>query len=215
MLLPALLAGCQLLRTEQAATAPAGERWQGDVVLEQGQLWLHPCKDSRRFLLRATPALEQDMRELMTDLQRPLIFADLRGRMEAEGAAQGQHSLTITQLYRLQASGAQSCQTAELQQFSLQAVGFNANWTVSISPQGMLLQHAGRPPKALPYLEEQLPGDRTSFSSEINGQRIELWVAPQHCQDKTGNSLSHLGATLQINGQVQLGCAYFGSGRDH
>ncbi len=66
----------------------------------------------------------------------------------------------------------------------------------------------------LPYLEEQLPEGRLNFSSEANGRRLELWVAPQLCVDGMSGAVSHLSAELRLDGQVRRGCAHFGGARN-
>ena len=52
-----------------------------------------------------------------------------------------------------------------------------------------------------------------SLSSEANGQRLELWLAPQRCVDSMSGSVQHLSAELRLNGSVQRGCASFGGAR--
>jgi len=66
----------------------------------------------------------------------------------------------------------------------------------------------------LPYLEEQLPEGRFNLSSEANGQRLELWLAPQRCVDSMSGAVQHLSAELRLNGEVQRGCASFGGARN-
>jgi len=78
----------------------------------------------------------------------------------------------------------------------------------------MVIDRAGQPPLALPYVEEQLGDGRFNLSTEANDQHIELWVAPQRCVDATTGAVQHMSAELRINGQVQRGCGYFGGARD-
>ena len=63
-------------------------------------------------------------------------------------------------------------------------------------------------------MEEQLGDGRVNLSTEANGQKVELWVAPQRCVDSVTGSVQHMSAELRVNGQVQRGCAYFGGARD-
>ncbi|MCY1356514.1 hypothetical protein D9M69_429690 [compost metagenome] len=84
---------------------------------------------------------------------------------------------------------------------------------MKISRGGLVIQRPGQEPLALPYVEEQLPEGRLNFSSEANGERVELWIAPQHCADGMSGAIQHLSAELRINGQVQRGCASYGGQR--
>ena len=76
-----------------------------------------------------------------------------------------------------------------------------------------MLERSGQPAQALPYLEEQLPEGRLNLTSEANGQRLELWIAPQRCVDTKTGAVQSLSAELRVDGQVQRGCAYFGGAR--
>lgn len=206
------LSACSLLDKEPAAE-PAGTRWQGIVHLEANGFWLHPCGEAqRRIMLRLHTEQDVELRSLVTQ-KTPQIFADIRGLMSsAAQPAQGNEGiLTVTQVYRLKQATQYSCMLATNQKLAFRAYGYNPDWTISITPKGLLLDRPGETPKALPYVEEQLPGERTSFSTEANGQRIELWVAPQRCQEPSG--FTHLSATLHINGQGLRGCAYIGTER--
>ncbi len=86
--------------------------------------------------------------------------------------------------------------------------------TLRVTREGMLLERMDHSPLALPYLEEQLPGGRTHFSSEANGQQIGLWVAPQRCVDDASGAVSHLTAELRLGDDVFRGCAYYGGARN-
>jgi putative lipoprotein len=80
--------------------------------------------------------------------------------------------------------------------------------------KGLVLNRPEQEPLALPYLEEQLPDGRLNFSSEANGQRLDLWVAPQRCVDSMSGTVNHLSAELRLDGQVLRGCAHFGAMRN-
>ncbi len=77
-----------------------------------------------------------------------------------------------------------------------------------------MLEQLGQEPVALPYMEEQLPDGRFNLTSEANGKRIELWVAPQRCVDSMSGSVQHLSAELRLDGKPLRGCAYFGGSRN-
>ena len=85
----------------------------------------------------------------------------------------------------------------------------DGRWVV-VTSKGLILSRPGQEDLALPYLEEDLLQGRRNFSSAANGQQLELWVAPQRCQDSMSGSVQHLSAELRLNGQVMRGCAYYG-----
>ncbi|MBB3102268.1 hypothetical protein [Azomonas macrocytogenes] len=210
MLVP-LLASCQSTSQEgNPHPLKTGDRWQGELLLEQDRLWLEPCSEGRRFLVLDGLGLDRDARTLMASQGTNSLFVDLRGRMAPTTEPKATGLLTPTRLYRLEDQNP-GCKDPELKG-SLMRARIEPDLTLTITSQGMLLQRSGQPPQALPYLEEQLPEGQTNFSSEANGQRLELWIAPQRCQGNT--ILTPLAATLQMNGRTLRGCAYLGGGRE-
>ena len=83
----------------------------------------------------------------------------------------------------------------------------------SISAQLRKDKAAAASPLALPYLEEQMPNGSLNLSSEANGQRLELWLTPEHCVDSMSGAVQHLSAELRLNGSVLRGCASYGGAR--
>src|SRR5690606_29414942 len=138
---------------------------------------------------------------------RGVLFADLAGRR-----AQAENEWAVEQLYRLEPEG-RGCADPEFRHLVLSASGNEPGWQVRINRKGLILDRPGLPPLALPYLEEQLPAGGANISSEANGQRLDLWVAPQRCVDSMSGAVRHLTAELRLDGQVQRGCASFGGAR--
>lgn len=206
-----LLAGCQMLGLsgDDGTSPPPGVRWQGQLLQQQGNLYLSPCREQRRLQLVDADGLQDDIRRLSPDAAP--LFIDLRARAEA-GPSSGDGRLSFAQLYRLEREG-RGCSDPGFARLLLRASGHHPDWSVDISEQGLLLQRPGQPPQALPYLEERLPGDQASFSSEADGQRLELWVAPQACQDIASGTRTPYSASLTLDGQTLRGCAYPGGAR--
>jgi putative lipoprotein len=203
-LLP-LLVGCQSLPDEAENFMPE-QRLMGELSVVQDRLRLQPCGGGRQMEVEDAGALNlrQDVDQLLGDGDGRL-FADLGGEDLGD-------RLRATRLYRLQAEG-QGCQDADFPRLIARASGNEPFWSVSISAQGLVLQRPGEKPLALPYLEEQLPEGRLYFSSEADGQRLSLWLAPQRCQDEMSGALRHLSAELRLNDQRLTGCAYLGGTR--
>lgn len=209
-LLP-VFAGCQSLPWSDGPRKQPTERLQGEVTHRDGLLSLRTCQGERHVALLDTGAtgLPEDAQALMSDSGQPL-FADVRGMLVSRDS---DRQLKLTQVYRLQAEGP-GCNADEFKQLTLRASGNEPGWSVRITTHGMLLERPGETPLAVPYLEEQLPGGQTSFSSEANGQRLNLWVAPQRCVDSASGAISHLTAELRIDDQTLRGCAYYGGARN-
>lgn len=211
LLLP-IFAGCQALPWSEKPPALAVERLQGEVTRSEDRLMLSTCQGQRSVELLDTgeTGLDDDAQALLADAGEPL-FADVRGQLISH--ADGSSQLRLTQVYRLQSEG-HGCDVSEFNQLVLRASGHEPGWSARITTQGLLIERPGQAPLAVPYLEEQLPGGQTSFSSEANNQRLDLWVAPQRCVDSATGAISHLSAELRLDDQTLRGCAYYGGARN-
>lgn len=209
-LLP-LFAACQLLDGQRESASHVGQtRLQGQLTAADGKLLFQPCSEQRSYVVNDTGGTSV-LQEAATlaDAQGKL-FADVRGRVVTSG---NESRIDLAQLYRVERSGA-ACDDPNFKQLILRAAGHGPEWNVKVSGKGMIIDRAGQPPLAVPYVEEQLGDGRFNLSTEINNQHIELWVAPQRCVDSSTGSVQHMSAELRIDGQVQRGCGYFGSSRD-
>ncbi|WP_448092003.1 COG3650 family protein [Pseudomonas lini] len=209
-LLP-LFAACQLLDGPRESASHVGQtRMQGQLTAADGKLLFQPCNEQRSFVINdiGGTSILQEAATLADDQGK--LFADVRGRIVASGA---DSRLDLEQLYRVERSGT-ACDDPNFKQLILRAAGHGPEWSVKVSGKGMVIDRAGQPPLALPYVEEQLGDGRFNLSTEANNQRIELWVAPQRCVDSSTDSVQHMSAELRIDGQVQRGCGYFGGSRD-
>ena len=180
-LLP-VFAGCQSLQWSEEAPLRSTERLQGTITQEHGGLQFSSCQGRRSLALVDSGAtgLPDDVQALTAGSNQPL-FADLRGSLTNQDGNSDQ--LQLTQVYRLQAEGP-GCSDAAFNQLLLRATGHEPGWSVKITDGGLLLERPDQQALALPYLEEQLPGGQTNFSTEANDQRLELGVAPQACLKK-------------------------------
>ncbi|WP_367374423.1 COG3650 family protein [Pseudomonas lini] len=208
-LLP-LFAACQLLDGPRESASHVGQtRMQGQLTAADGKLLFQPCNEQRSYVVNDTggTSVLQEAATLADDQGK--LFADVRGRI-ANGA---DSRLDLGQLYRVERSGT-ACDDPNFKLLILRAAGHGPEWNVKVSGKGMVIDRAGQPPLALPYVEEQLGDGRFNLSTEANNQRIELWVAPQRCVDSSSGSVQHMSAELRIDGQVQRGCGYFGGSRN-
>lgn len=210
-LLP-LFAACQLLEGPRENASHVGQtRLQGQLTAVDGKLVFQPCNEQRSLVVNDVggTSVLQEAATLADDQGK--LFADVRGRVETSG---GESRLDLTQLYRVERSGT-ACDDPNFKLLILRAAGHGPDWNVRVSGKGMVIDRAGQPPLALPYVEEQLGDGRFNLSTEANDQHIELWVAPQRCVDSSTGNIAHMSAELRIDGQVQRGCGYFGGSRNN
>ncbi|TDV43358.1 putative lipoprotein [Pseudomonas helmanticensis] len=205
-LLP-LFAACQLFDGQRESASHVGQtRMQGQLTAADGKLVFQPCQDQRQLVVNdigGTSILQEAA--TLADEQGKL-FADVRGKVAGD-------RLDLTQLYRVERSGT-ACDDPNFKLLILRAAGHGPEWNVKVSGKGMVIDREGQPPLAVPYIEDQLGDGRFNLSSEVNNQRIELWVAPQRCVDSSTGSVQHMSAELRIDGKVQRGCGYFGGSRN-
>ncbi|MHC8378744.1 COG3650 family protein [Pseudomonas sp. MDT1-16] len=209
-LLP-LFTACQLLDGPRESASHVGQtRMQGQLTAADGKLLFQPCNEQRGYVVNDTGGTSV-LQEAATlaDAQGKL-FADVRGRIVASGV---DSRLDLEQLYRVERSGT-ACNDPNFKLLILRAAGHGPEWNVKVSGKGMVIDRAGQPPLAVPYVEEQLGDGRFNLSTQANNQHIELWVAPQRCVDSTTGSVQHMSAELRVDGQVQRGCGYFGGSRN-
>lgn len=211
-LLP-LLAACQVYTGKPEGPPPA-TRLQGQVQVENGQLMFMPCQEQRRFVLvdGDGTGIKREVTRLGSDGQSGL-FADLGGHL---GGSQGKGNdgrFEVSQIYRLQGEG-HGCDDLNFKRLALRASGNEPFWQLEVGSKGLVLNRPDHEPLALPYLEEQMPDGRLNYSSEANGQRLDLWIAPQRCVDGMSGAVNHLSAELRLDGQVLRGCAHFGAMRN-
>jgi putative lipoprotein len=205
-LLP-LFAACQLFDGPRESASHAGQtRMQGQLTAADGKLLFQPCNATSSYVVNDTGGTSVLQQAASLADKQGKLFADVRGRIVDS-------RLDLEQLYRVERSGT-ACDDPNFKLQILRATGHSPEWNVKVSGKGMVIDRAGQPPLAVPYVEEQLGDGRFNLSTEANNQHIELWVAPQRCTDSTTGSVQHMSAELRINGQVQRGCAYFGGARN-
>lgn len=205
-LLP-LFAACQLFDGPRESASHVGQtRMQGQLTAADGKLLFQPCNETSSYVVNDTGGTSVLQQAASLADTKGKLFADVRGRIVDS-------RLDLEQLYRVERSGT-ACDDPNFKLQILRAAGHSPEWNVKVSGKGMVIDRAGQPPLAVPYVEEQLGDGRFNLSTEANNQHIELWVAPQRCTDSTTGSVQHMSAELRINGQVQRGCAYFGGARN-
>lgn len=173
-----------------------------------------PCNEARRFVVSdaAGTGILQEAANLADDAGDKL-FADVRGSLTGTKQANNDGRLEVQRLYRLEPS-TQACEDPNFKQLTLRADGHEPDWAIKASGKGMVLERVGRT-HCLYLTRKSRCLAVAGLSSEANGQRIELWVAPQRCIDGATGAVRHLRAELRIDGQTLQGCGYYGGARDN
>lgn len=207
-----LLSGCQVFVPEP--TRVPEQRLQGELSLRGGTLLFRPCQEQRSFSVSndGSTDIAREAATLLADGPGPL-FVDLLGQLGSSPVADTDGQLVLSEVYRIQREGP-SCDDPGFNRLTLRAGGHEPDWSINVTNKGLVLYRQEQPALALPYVEEQLPEGRLNLSSEANGERLELWVAPQRCTDSMSGTVQHLSAELRLNGQVYRGCASLGGARN-
>ncbi|MEG1041833.1 MAG: hypothetical protein RSE94_18120, partial [Pseudomonas sp.] len=187
-------------------------RMQGELSAKGGQLLFKPCSESRHFAIvdSGNTGLLQEASALASE--PGTLFADVGGNLSTSQNAGNDGQLNVQRLYRVEHSNS-ACSDPNFKRLTLRAHGNEPDWDLKASGKGMVLTRPGVPELAVPFLEEQLPDGRYNLSTEANGQRVDLWVAPQRCVDSMSGAVSHLSAELRVDGKTMRGCAYYGGSR--
>ena len=204
---------CEMSESGPAKPALTGlTRMEGELTAGGDKLLFQPCNDKRNYVVNDTGGTSVLQEAASLAGRQGALFADLRGKFS--GVASGtQGEVDLQQLYRVERSTS-ACDDPDFKRMILRANGHKPAWAMNVTAKGMVLERAGQPPLAVPYVEEQSGDGRFNLMTEANNQHIELWVAPQRCVDSASGSLQHMSAELRVNGQVQRGCASFGGSRD-
>lgn len=207
-LLP-LFAACQVW-SPKPVDLHGATRQQGELSRQGNGLVFTPCNEQRRFSIEdsGNTGLVRDAAELFKDGGKTL-FADLGGSFSGSTASGTDGTLDVSRVYRLQHEG-HGCDDPNFKRTIVHAGGNEPGWSVMVNAQGLLLERPGQPQQVLPYVVESLPDGSSSYSSEADGKKLELWVAPERCVNSMSGALSHLSAELRLNDEALRGCAWPG-----
>ncbi|MGI0745170.1 COG3650 family protein [Pseudomonas aeruginosa] len=208
-LLP-LFAACQVWKPESPSTS-VDTRFQGELVKINGALQFRPCTEKRLFSIEdvANTGLRREADSLFDDGAQGL-FVDLRGTMGPAKVRGTDGKLEVSRLYRMQNEGP-GCDDPNFKLLTFAANGNEPFWSARVNNQGLRLDRPEHETLALPYVAEELPNGSTSYSSEANGKKVELWIAPSSCTDSMSGAFSSYSAELRIDGETLRGCAYPGA----
>ena len=205
-LITVTLSACQLFSTNHSALQQP-LRLQGTLTQFDQQWSLQPCDAPEPYTLIVSAALNEELNTLISEAPNGL-FADLSGELDPNLG-----HFTVAERYRLQIEG-HDCSDTDFARLLLRASGNEPFWSILQTPKGLILNQAGEPALALPYIEEQLPDGRFQISTQADQQNLQLWVTPQQCIDSMSGTVYHLSARLQLNQQTFQGCAAFGALRN-
>lgn len=182
------------------------------LTKENGQWIATKCTDasSERFQLQDDTNFIADAEALLHGAPKGQLFIDAIGFVNSQPAAQENGSFTVKQLNRLTQDANKGCHEDDYNRVIIRAIGKNPLWVTSIAPKGLVLERINQAPLVLPYVDERLPDGQMNFATEGNGQKIQLWAAPERCVDEETGEVYSLRTILTVNYQTLQGCGYLG-----
>lgn len=183
------------------------------VITKQNGQWIATdCIGSShaRFELVDTINLTPDIDSLIKKAPKDQLFIDVIGTVNKQPDTSNMGDFTVKQLNRLTIDPNKGCQEDDYNRVVVRAIGKNPLWVTSIAPKGLVLERVNQSPLVLPYVDERLPDGQMNFATEANGQKIQLWAAPERCIDDETGDIYSMRTILTINYQTQQGCGYLG-----
>ena len=204
-----LLVACQ--NNEVTPTSYYGKTQLRAILTQQHGKWLATSctsPDKLRYELRDEANFSMDAEQLLTKA-KDALFIDAEGVVETNTT--DDTSFVIKKINRLTLDANRGCSEADYNKIIVRTVGKNPLWFTSIALKGLVLERVNQPALVLPYVVERLPSGQMNFSTDANGQHIELWVAPERCEDEETGELYAMRARLTVNAQTFQGCGYLGA----
>lgn len=197
----------------QSSSYPGKTQLRAILTQEKGKWIATSCTtpDKTRYELVDAVNFSMDAVPLLSQ-SKGTLFIDAEGIVNT----QPNHTLTdshftVKKINRLTFDTAKGCGEADYSKIVVRTLGRNPLWFTSIASKGLVLERVNQPALVLPYVVERLPGGQMNFSTEANGQHIELWVAPERCEDEQTGELYAMRARLTVNFQTFQGCGYLGA----
>jgi len=182
------------------------------LTLQNGQWLATECAtgNNQHFALVDDTSFIMDAEQLLTQAKDKALFMDAEGFINQQATATTEGSFTVKKINRLTLDTKKGCGEADYNKIIVRSMGKNPLWFTSIAPKGLVLERADQSPLVAPYVVERLPGGQMNFATDANGQHVELWVAPERCEDEETGELYNMVARLTVNYQTFHGCAYLG-----
>lgn len=182
------------------------------LTKEHGQWMAMSCTNDTHEQLRLLDdsSFASDADTLMNRSSKSTLFIDVMGVRSNRSNAGELDSFSVKKLNRLTTDINRGCREDDYNRVVIRAIGKNPLWITSIAPKGLVLERINQSPLVLPYVDERLPDGQMNFATEANGQKIQLWVAPERCIDEETGDVYSMRAILTINYQTLQGCGYLG-----
>lgn len=182
------------------------------LTKQQGEWLATDCVSGNKehFSLIDEVSFMADANQLLAASKEGTLFIDAEGFIDNKPTVTTKGSFTVKKLNRLTLDTNKGCSEADYNRVIVRSVGKNPLWFTSIAPKGLVLERVNQQPIIAPYVVERLPGGQMNFSTDANGQHVELWVAPERCEDEETGEVYSMLARLNVNMQTFRGCAYLG-----
>lgn len=183
------------------------------VLTKENDQWIAmDCTgdNSMRFQLVDSTNVASEAESLLKTTSKNQLFIDVLGTVDEQPTGSSVGRFTAKQLNRLTIDANKGCKEDDYNRVVIRAIGKNPLWVTSIAPKGLVLERVNQAPLILPYVDERLPDGQMNFATEANGQRIQLWAAPERCVDEETGDVYSMRTILTINYQTLQGCGYLG-----
>lgn len=210
LVFPLVLASCQ----NNLPTRPLAVDKQLRAVLtyDNGHWLASRCGDAvkEQFQLRDDANFIAEANALMSKSKQSQVFIDANGSVDIAATANEPAFFTVKTVNRLVTETERACNESDYDNIIVRAIGKNPLWVVSIAPKLLMLERVNQQPIGLAYVDERLPDGQMSFSTEGNGQKIDIWITKERCVDEETEDVYARRAMLTVNSQSFQGCAYVG-----
>lgn len=210
VVLPLVLVGCH--NTPPTKPVVLEKQLRAVLTYDHGQWLASRCGDAtnQRFQLKDDANFTMDANTLMGTPKQSQLFIDANGTVDVTATVNSPGIFSVKSVNRLMTDVNRGCHETDYPNIVVRAIGKNPLWVVSIAPKMLMLERVNQQPIGLAYVNERLPDGQMNFSTEGNGQKIDLWVAKERCLDSETNDVYAMRAILTVNYQTFQGCAYVG-----
>lgn len=193
-----LVSGCSSLRDIWS-----GPEQRVSGLLEQTGITfvLTQCGSESAQPVIATTVLSEAFTQA-TQPGQAAIFVDMRAQLDSQGR------VTPIEVLRMQSHG-NGCEDRTDAGAQWVALQYQPAWRVTLNAKGLTRSDAEQHFPAQQVVTEQLP-DGSLNARSLQGEKVELWLYPQVCQDVQTGDYFHLRATLLVDGERFTGCGYQG-----
>lgn len=196
------LTACQLQPQPSPSTTT---RIQGALLSQDGLYSVLPCNSTEPIQINLPSPHTQQILERYIGQSGMPQFVDFQG-------ARHNGSIQVHNWYRIQDEGF-GCNDSDFSSLEFRVLGNEPFWSLLVTPEHLAFTPLDGARLQLEYAIEQHADGSFYLQSKGSPNEFQAWLRPQYCTDSMSGALSHLTATVELNGTTLQGCAYFGANR--